>query len=340
MRASIRSDRGGPSRFAFIWLALAVLLIISAIVNSDGLHVGALADLIYFGTLLAAIALGQHIVVVGGGIDLSVAAQLTLGSLVFAYLSQDSGLLSVAAFATLLVTAICGLTNGIAVTVLRITPLIATLGVASVVLGFAYGVPGAIGALQVPAVVNELAVGKPLFGVISRGTIATLLLVLFLGAAFHWSSTGRAFTLIGDNGQTALVRGYRVGVYKLGSYVVASLIYGAAAIWLAGLANTPGITLGNPYVLPSIAAVVIGGTTLGGGRGSVVATLGGALFLTQLKTLTLSLHAPIAVQFIVEGAMIALGMAVYNLDASRAARIYLNLFKRNGKNTNSLPNSN
>lgn len=340
MGTSIRRSAAGPSRFVFIWMALAVLLVISTVVNPEAVHVGALADLVYFGTLLAAVALGQHIVVVGGGIDLSVAAQLTLGSLVFAYLAQDDGSLILAALTTLLVSALCGLANGAAVTILRITPLIATLGVASIVLGFAYGVPGAIGALQVPAVVNELAVGKPILGVISRGTVATLLLVMFLGAAFRWSSVGRAFTLIGDNALTARVRGYRVEVYKLGSYVVASLIYGAAAIWLAGLANTPGITLGNPYVLPSIAAVVIGGTTLGGGRGSVAATLGGALFLTQLKTLTLSLHAPIAVQFIVEGAMIAIGMAVYNLNVSRAVTVYINLFKRNGKNRSASPNSN
>jgi ribose transport system permease protein len=185
--------------------------------------------------------------------------------------------------------------------------------------------------LQVPAVVNQLAVDKPVFGMLSRGTVATIVLVLLLSAAFRWFSVGRTFTLIGDNAQTARVRGYRVELYKLGSYVVGSLIYGFAAIWLAGLANTPGITLGNPYLLPSIAAVVIGGTALGGGRGSVVATMGGALFLTQLKTLALSLHAPIAVQYIVEGAMIAGGMAVYNLNIRQASRFYLDLFKNNQK---------
>lgn len=308
-----RGAAGGLDRYALIWVALVILLIASSLINTGSVSSRAFIDLIYFGTLLAAIALGQHVVMIGGGIDLSVSAQLTLGSLTFAYMAQGSGSLAVPVLSTLLVCGLCGFLNGFAVTVLRITPLIATLGVASIVLGFAYGIPGAIGALQVPAIVNELAVGKPILGVLSRGTVVTLLLALLLAAAFRWTAIGRTFTLVGDNAQAARVRGYRVDAYKLGSYVAASMIYGLSSVWLAGLANTPGITLGNPYLLPSIAAVVIGGTALGGGRGSVLATLGGALFLTQLKTLSLSLHAPIAVQFIVEGTVIAAGMAIYNV---------------------------
>jgi ribose transport system permease protein len=90
------------------------------------------------------------------------------------------------------------------------------------------------------------------------------------------------------------------------------------------VANTPGITLGSPYLLPSIAAVVIGGTTLGGGRSSVLATIGGAFFMTQLNSFALSLYAPIATQLVVEGAIIAAGMALYSVDftgfASRITR--------------------
>ena len=273
--------------------------------------------------MLALIALGQHIVVAGGGIDLSVGAQLTLGALIFAYVARESGLASVqlvAATCAVMACLFCGLANGVAVAYLRVSPLIATLGVSSVVAGMAYSVPGATGALQVPNAIGDLAIGKPLFGLISRGTIGTASIALMLASAYRWYAPARELTLLGDNPVSAWARGIPVRPYRVLTYVLASLIYGVAALWLAGLANTPGITLGEPYLLSSIAAVAIAGNSLGGGRSSVIATVGGALFMTQLGSFALSLHAPVATQLVVEGAIIAIGMALYTANFSTLAQ--------------------
>ena len=99
----------------------------------------------------------------------------------------------------------------------------------------------------------------------------------------------------------------------LSTYIVASLAYGGAGILIAGFLRTPGIGAGNDYLLPTIAAVVLGGTSLAGGIGSVVATAGGALFLTQLEQVVLGIGAPASVQLIIQGSIIALGMAVRNV---------------------------
>ena len=115
--------------------------------------------------------------------------------------------------------------------------------------------------------------------------------------------------------------GIRVRDYQVATYVLASLSYGAAGILVAGFLGTPEIGAGNDYLLPTIAAVVLGGTSLAGGRGSVVATAVGALFLTQLEQVVLGMGAPSSVQLVIQGSIIALGMALRYLPDGRASRL-------------------
>jgi len=103
----------------------------------------------------------------------------------------------------------------------------------------------------------------------------------------------------------------RVDAYRIGAYLFAALLYGVLGLALTGLAGQPSATLGESYLLPSIAAVVVGGTLLGGGAGSVAATAVGAFFITQLDSLTLSLKAPTGVQLMVQAGVIAFAMALY-----------------------------
>jgi ribose transport system permease protein len=113
---------------------------------------------------------------------------------------------------------------------------------------------------------------------------------------------------VGASPPAAHAAGIRVRDYQVATYVVASLCYGAAGILLAGFLRTPNIDAGNSYLLPTIAAVVLGGTSLAGGQGSVVATAIGALFLTQLEQVVLGLGADESYKLIIQGSIIALGM--------------------------------
>ena len=121
---------------------------------------------------------------------------------------------------------------------------------------------------------------------------------------------GRRFVAVGASPAAAHAAGVRVKAYEVATYVFASITYGAAGILVAGFLETPGISAGNNYLLPTIAAVVLGGTSLVGGVGSVVATGGGALFLTQLDQVVRGMGYGTAVQYIIQGLIIALGMAV------------------------------
>jgi ribose transport system permease protein len=99
----------------------------------------------------------------------------------------------------------------------------------------------------------------------------------------------------------------------IATYVLASLAYGVAGILIAGYFPTPGLGAGSTYLLPTIAAVVLGGTSLAGGTGSVVATAVGAVFLTQLGQVLTANGAAESVEFIIQGSIIALGMLLRNV---------------------------
>jgi ribose transport system permease protein len=101
------------------------------------------------------------------------------------------------------------------------------------------------------------------------------------------------------------VRGYRLATYS-----IAAICYGVAGGLVAGYLQTPGLSAGNDYLLPSIAAVVLGGTSLAGGSGSVLATAIGALFLTQLQQVVFGAGAPTSVQLLIQSIAIGLGMAL------------------------------
>ena len=137
--------------------------------------------------------------------------------------------------------------------------------------------------------------------------VGVLLVVTFV---IRKTVLGRRFVAVGASPAAARAAGIPVRAYELGTYIVAALAYGGAGILIAGFLRTPGIATGNDYLLPTIAAVVLGGTSLAGGRGSVIATAGGALFLTQLEQVVLGMGAPSSVQLVIQGSIIALGMAL------------------------------
>src|SRR5258707_17811 len=114
---------------------------------------------------------------------------------------------------------------------------------------------------------------------------------------------GRRFVFAGASQAAARAAGIRVRRVELSTYVLASLAYGGAGILVAGFLRTPGIGAGNDYLLPTIAAVVLGGTSLAGGQGSVLATAGGALFPPQLGAVVLRMGAASCVQMIIPGSI-------------------------------------
>jgi ribose transport system permease protein len=109
--------------------------------------------------------------------------------------------------------------------------------------------------------------------------------------------------------------------YQLASYVIAGACYAFAGALLAGKLGSPSLFAGDEYLLPTIAAVVLGGTALGGGRGSVLATAGGVLFFSQLEQVVEIRGATQAVEFMIQGAIVALGMGLRNIPWARLGEL-------------------
>lgn len=237
---------------------------------------------------LLAVAVGQTVVLITGGIDLSVTAVVALASVLGAQvMTADGGLLAghplavPAAVAVMLATGLAvGAVNGLAVSRLRMPPFLATLAVMTFASGFAIWFTRSQGIAGLPR-------GFRLLGAGSLGPVPTALLMvgpLALGAHVLLTHTvfGRWLFAVGGNPRTARVSGVPVERVVLLAYVACAACAAVASILYTARLETGSPVLGQRILLDVIGAVVIGGTSLFGGRGSVLGTVYGALFITLL----------------------------------------------------------
>ncbi|MBV9440240.1 MAG: ABC transporter permease, partial [Candidatus Eremiobacteraeota bacterium] len=236
------------------------------------------------------VACGQHLVVLLGGLDLSTASVMTLGGiLTFAWIGGPFSLLWVAP-TVLLITGLIGAANGIGVSVFGIPSFIMTLAtgmiVAGAVLGFTQGVPHGLASPALAALFTAKLLGIPLV------VFATLALVALGSVMQQRTAFGRRIYAIGTNRDAAYLAGVPVRRETVLCYALSAAAAGLAGILMVGYASGATLTMGQAYLLPPIAAVVLGGTSIAGGRGTLPGTAAAGVLLTAITTLTsaLSLH--------------------------------------------------
>ncbi len=260
---------------------------------------------------LAILAGCQTIAMLTGGIDLSVGAIASASGFVVATLVGTMGL-PAAILIVLVAAGIAGLVNGIGVGVFKVHPLIMTLGMSLVVLGLA-------NVWQVQRVQTGAGV-PPAFRTIGSDQFLTVIpysLIVFVPVALlillglRRTGYGRLLYAIGDNPIAARLSGARAWQVLIVLYVISAVLAGVAGFLIAGLTNVASVTLADSYVLPSVAAAVIGGTSILGGRGGFGGTIVGALILTVITSLLSSLGYPEAVRQILFGAIIVAVAAAY-----------------------------
>lgn len=317
----IRFQRSVDSPYSSAAVALVFLLIISIVLAPGSLSGSALLSMLPFAAILAVAAIGQTLVIQQGGIDLSVPGAISLGAVVVTYVSngRDDRMI-VAVVAAVLALAVAGALTGLVIAWLRVTPLVVTLAMNALLLGSVLALTGGSSTVAAPASLSSFALGRPL-GIPSTVIVAVIAVAI---AAIVTTKTafGRRFIANGVNARAALTAGIAVKRYTVLTYVAANLAYAIAGIMLAGFLGTPSLFSGNTYLLPTIAAVVVGGTSLVGGKGSVVASAFGALFLIQLQQVISALGAPTSVQFIVQGAVIGFAIGLrYLLRSIRRAPV-------------------
>jgi ribose/xylose/arabinose/galactoside ABC-type transport system permease subunit len=298
------------SRYLPVYLALLLLVVVAAIWVPEALSGPALAAIAPFGALLGIAALGQMLVIMTAGIDLSVPGTITISALIMVGVGQQSNDRMMIAIATAVgVAAVIGAVNGILIGGFKLNALIVTLAVGGLVMGLVsrYVLTFPVQS-PVPPALSEWAstriVGiSPVFWV---GVVVTVLLIL----ALRYTSVGRRFQVVGANPVASNVVGVRVTLNQILVYVAAAVLYAIAGIALAGILRNPGVNIASAYLLGPIAAVVIGGASLTGGLASPLSTFAAAIFLTGLNQMMRALGLPTSLQFVVFGLVIIGGMLV------------------------------
>jgi ribose transport system permease protein len=291
---------------------LGVLIVIIDIVN-PGIVSPSWANIIVRTTVPLAILAGcQTITMLTGGIDLSVGAVASMTGFVTATLVHSPGGVPQAILVSLIVAMLAGLVTGVGVGVFRVHPLIMTLGMSFVVLGLAnvWQLQSVQTGAGVPDVLTTLG-SATLLGFIPAGLLVLVPVVVVILVGLRRTGYGRLLYAVGDNPIAARLSGARAWQVLIVLYVISALLAGIGGLLLSGLTNTASVTLADSLVLPSVAAAVIGGTSILGGRGGYGGTLVGALILSVLTALLTAVGLPEPTRQIVFGAIIVVVAAAY-----------------------------
>lgn len=299
-------------------IALVALLVLCAVVAPSSVSQGAILGMLPFAAVLGIAGLGQMLVVQQAGFDLSVPGSIGLTVVIVTHVPNgDNSKLFVAVVLAYGLAILAGMLNGFLVGRLGLNAIIATLGTNALLFGVILGVSGGTprGTTKLLASIT----GGMTLGIPNAVFIAVFVLIL-VSLLVKKTVAGRKFEAVGASAPTARALGLRVRTHQGASYLWAQLLYTTAGLVLAGVTAQPTAYLGNNYLLPSVAVVVLGGTSLLGGRGFPVATMAAALFLTQLDQFTLALGVPYAARTLVQAIALALGVAIYTVNWGTVAR--------------------
>ncbi len=265
---------------------------------------------VLFAAPLGILAAGQTLVMLTGGIDLSVANVATAAAYIMASNARHGD--AQAVFLGLAVGVLVGLVNGLGIAVFQAQPLIMTLGMALVVTGAleVYSLFAVTSVPSVPGFIHSLGAGN-ILGIVPASLLLWVPIAVVLVVGLRRTGFGRLLYAIGDNAAACRLAGVRVWQVRLVNYTLCGLLSAVAGLVLAGLLNTADVGLANVFLLPSVAAVVIGGTSIFGGSGNYSGTIIGALILTILSSLLTLLDAPEPIKQILYGGIILLLATAY-----------------------------
>ena len=303
------------SRFAPV-LGLVAVYGLFVLIGPDSFGSGRTFETIARQTaIVGTAALGMTLVIIAGGIDLSVGSIIALATVTIAAALQAGASPLSASLIGILTGALCGFVNGAIITRFRVVPFIATLGTLLIVRGIAKGLAGEQ-KIDAPLtyLIDLLAALPPgAWWLLPPGVWLLVALALITGGFLAYTRAGKHIVAIGSNENTARLCGVRVEALKVLVYTLAGTSAG-----LAGLLQFSRLTVGDPTVavgleLDVIAAVVIGGGSLAGGEGSVLGSVVGALIMTVIRAGCSQMGLPNWVQEIATGAIIVIAVAVDRL---------------------------
>ncbi len=327
MRSLFRSE---AAQKLLAFAALIVIFIFFSLVSPFFLTGNNIIGILLATAVNGILALGVTFVIITAGIDLSVGTVMTLSAMTTAVVIAVWGLpIPLGLLVGLLTGGLAGLVNGLVISRMTIPPFVATLGMMMMARGLALVIPAALFGSVKPVyfsetpVFNQITMGSVIGSIIPALPIPNAVLILFgaaLIASFILTKTvlGRYAVAIGSNEEATRLSGVNVANWKTAIYALCGLFSGLAGVVIASRLNSAQPGLGAGYELDAIAAVVIGGTSLSGGEGTILGTLIGAFLMSTLTNGLRILGVPQEWQMVVTGAIVIL--AVYLDILRRRAR--------------------
>jgi ribose transport system permease protein len=303
-----RISRSGVGRWTWVDLALptlfVILLAVAAISSDTFLTQTNLTNLLRQSVINGLISLGMLVVILSGGIDLSVGAVVALSAILVGVL-MESLPIPLAIVLAVGAAALVGLINGAVIARFKIQPFIMTLGTLSAVRGLVFVIS------ETPVVYSDagfLGIGSAMLGPIPVITALTIGAYLLMGFFLNRTIPGRAIVGIGGNEEAVRLAGINVRLHITLAYVICASLAGIAGVVLAARVGIAQPSVGVGWELDAIAACVIGGAILGGGGGSVRGTFAGVVILALISNLLNMFNVQSYYQQIFKGVLIVLAV--------------------------------
>jgi len=260
-----------------VFVALAVLVVVMAGVAPQFATIENLTNVLQQNAIIGVIACGMTFAIIIGGFDLSVGSTAALSSVVAALVITATGSIPLGLFAAIVTGLVVGLVNGGLIAFLRINPFVATLGTMTMIRGIVFVSTNATPIFGVPFGFTALGLGKTMG--VPNLVIVFAVVAAILGFLLHQTRFGHHVYMVGGNARAAAVMGIRTARLRFWSYLIVAVCAAIAGILLVGqtASGQPQAAMG--YELTAIAAVIVGGATLGGGKGRMLGTIAGVFLL-------------------------------------------------------------
>jgi ribose transport system permease protein len=302
-----------PARYRSAWAALALLLVgvlLAAPTAVFGPSTGLVTAL---AGVLAIASIGQTLVIMLGALDLSISAIMSVSAGMVVHYGLDGANTSAVLLAALVVPVLLSLVNGVMISVLRLNPLIVTLATFGIITGAVQLWTGQSLSLtgQSPQVLQSFA-QRTILGV-NACFFSAVVVSLLIAALLGKTRRGKQIAAVGANRRAARALGIRVYRVELLTFALAGLLYGVAAILLAGYIGTPDVMSGTPYQLATITVAGIAGAYFSGGPASVAGILASCLFLQLLDQALSIIGWPAGARVVVQGLVLVVAVATITL---------------------------
>ena len=298
-----------------IYIALLLLVIFMALIAPNFFSIKNGLNIAKAVSINAVVASGMTVVILTAGIDLSVGSIVAASGVATVLLLNGGVPTAIAALVAILVGAFIGLINGAIIAYLALPAFIVTLGALTYTRGIAYSMHG--GPVQIAGKSGIESIGNGSIGGIPMPVFIMIFVYWFFWFLLERTKFGRHVYAVGGNPQAARLSGIDVKKVLMSVYVISGVTAGLAGLMFASRVRSGQVTAGVGYELDAITAVILGGTSLFGGRGRIFGTLIGALLIGVLSNGLVLLGVPIYTQLMIKGGVIILAVAIDTLRSKR-----------------------